>query len=196
MSRTVKLLNQKEIIFANHSIIVKFRNKIIESEFKNPGSNLFISLVLLSANEQNLSRAITLHKYYKEIPHIKETIIVGNKFHNKKTLIKYDNIKFIINPKPESPIITSVKYALSCISNFSHYALICPVNKKIVNQEKLFEFIQTATEKELGFSVPIVNQKRFHPIMIKRSEFIKIRKIRKEQGLKYFSKILFKEVQL
>ncbi len=196
MNESIKLLDGTELLFTNSKLIVKSGEKTTEIIFKDPGREIFISLILLSANEKNLAGAVSLYKLYKTIPQIKETIVVGNKTQNKKALRAYEDIKFVVNPKPDSPIITSVKYAISCISNFSQYALVCPVNKKNIEPEKLIEFMSNVVKNEFGFSVPLINKKRFHPVMIKNSEFDKIRKVRKEQGLKYFSKILFKEVEL
>lgn len=189
-------MNGAEIKFTSNGITYSDNGKSILVKFKDPGTEMFVSLVLLSAKEKNLSQALKLYKKFKSISQIKETIIVGNQLSDKNTLKAYNDIKFIINPKPETPIITSLKYAISSVSNFSKYVIVCPVSKRTLESKDLSKFIEKTINKNLKFSVPLVNKKRLHPIMIRKSEFEKIRRIRKEQGLKYLSKKLFKEVEI
>ncbi len=196
MNEKFSLLNGAEIKFTSNGITYKKGDKLIFIKFKNPEDKIFVSLVLLSANEKNLSSALELYGKFKIVREIKETIIVGSRSSDKNALRKYEDIKFVINPKPESPIITSLKYAISSVSNFSRYIIVCPVSKKTLESEDLSKFIEETINKNLKFSVPLLYGKRFHPVMIAKSEFEKIRRIRKEQGLKYLSKKLFTEVEI
>gem|GEM_PF-6595454 len=196
MNEKLLLMNGAEIKFTSIGITYSDNGKLILIKFKDPGTEMFVSLVLLAANEERLSRALKLYRKFKSVSEIKETIIVGNRLSDKNILRAYNDIKFVINPKPESPIITSLKYAISSVSNFSKYIIVCPVSKRTLESKDLSKFIEKTINKNLKFSVPLINKKRLHPIMIRRSEFEKIRRIRKEQGLKYLSKKLFTEVEI
>ncbi|MCD6426485.1 MAG: NTP transferase domain-containing protein [Caldisericaceae bacterium] len=196
MNEKLLLMNGAEIKFTSIGITYSDNGKLILIKFKDPGAEMFVSLVLLAANEERLSRALKLYRKFKSVSEIKETIIVGNRLSDKNILRAYNDIKFVINPKPESPIITSLKYAISSVSNFSKYIIVCPVSKRTLESEGLSKFIEKTINKNLKFSVPLINKKRLHPIMIRRSEFEKIRRNRKEQGLKYLSKKLFTEVEI
>ena len=194
--RGIRLLNNAELFYKTDGIYFVYKRRKAVIHYVNPGEYPYFSLVLLSAQEEKLDRAKEIFDMYKDLPIIKETVVVGNVFQNTEQIKGIRNLKFATNKKINSPIITSVKYGLSCVSAFSKFAIITPVSKKQIKKEFLERFMKVVWKKQVDFAVPVINKERMHPIIIKYTEFDKIKRIRKEQGLKYFSKRSFKEVCL
>jgi CTP:molybdopterin cytidylyltransferase MocA len=196
VERKIVLLNNIDVIYKNSGVEFAYKNKNVKIPYSNPSEYPYFSLILLSAQEDTLDRALNILNQYKSIPVIREIIIVGNKFQDTSNIAKYPEIKFITNKKYKTPIITSVKYALFCTSKFSDFAIISPVSKKQIDEKQLESFMKIVWKNQIDFSVPVINNERMHPIIVKHTEFEKIKKIRKEQGIKYFSKKMFKEISL
>ncbi len=194
--RKIILLNGLGIQFHIEGISFSYESKRIFKPYINPSDYPYFSLILLSVREESLNQAVTLINSYEHIPVIKEIIIVGNEKQDLQKIMHIQNVKFTTNSKENSPIITSVKQGLSCISHFSKFAIITPVNKKQLDTNLLGKFLRIVLIRNIDFAVPIISRERMHPIVINRSGFSRIKHIRKEQGLKYFSRILFKEVHL
>ncbi len=194
--REVTLLNKLKVRFSSEGINFSYEGKHTFKPYVNPGDYPYFSLILLSAQETSLQQAVKLIHSYKSIPAIREVIVVGNEKQDLQDIIHLQNVKFTINNKRNSPIITSVKQGLFCISPFSKFAIITPVSKNQLNANLLARFLKVILFKHIDFAIPLVSNERMHPIVISQSGFSRIKHIRKEQGLKYFSKILFKEVHL
>lgn len=195
-ARKITLLNGIRMQFQAEGISFSYKSNHIFKPYTNPRDYPYFSLILLSAQEGSLRSAVTIIRSYKNIPAIRETIIVGNEKQNLQDIAHFRNIKFTINNKKNSPIITSVKQGLFCISPFSQFAIITPVSKKQLDAKLLDKFLKTILDKHIDYAVPLVSNERMHPIVVSRNGFSRIKHIRKEQGLKYFSKILFKDVYL
>ena len=194
--RKITLLNGLKMQFHAEGVDFSYKSKHIFKPYINPGDYPYFSLILLSVREESLRSAVEIIHSYKNISAIRETIIVGNEKQNLQDIMHFQNVKFTTNSKKNSPIITSVKQGLSCISPFSQFAIITPVSKKQIDAKLLNKFLKTVLDKHIDYAVPLVSNERMHPIVISYAGFSKIKHIRKEQGLKYFSKILFKEVHL
>ncbi len=195
-SRKIKLLDGTEVLFSGDGIEFARSGNAVRFSYCDPARFPYFSLVLLAAREQSLERALHILSLYGGIPEIREAVIVGNENQDLEIVKRLKNVKFIVGKKQDSPIITSVKYALSCVSNFSQFAIISPVSKQHISAEEMKKFIKIVLESKTAFAVPVAGGSRMHPLIVRSTEFPRIRKVRKEQGLKYLSKISFTEIKV
>lgn len=196
MAEKVKLLNDAVLSFDNNGVKVSYDKKICGITYANPNRFAYFSLVILTAKENNLGRAKGIIAKYESLIPIKEIIIVGNLMQKPEGIRTSKTVKFLVHKKKRMPIITSVKEALSCISNFSQFAVICPANKECIKREVIEKIMKIAIKSGESFLVPSINNKKTHPVIITRKGFEELKSVRKELGLKYISKKFFREVAL
>ena len=196
MAEKIKLLNNALIAFGNSGVNVSYYGDTLNVPYINPTGFGYFSLIILTAKESSLDRARKIITEYEELIPIREIIIVGNLSQKLENIQTAKQVKFFVHKKRKTPIITSVKEALSCISNFSQFAVICPANKMFIEKDKLEKMLKTVKNSNIKFAVPLVNGKRTHPVVISKGGFEGIKAVRKELGFRHISKKLFKEVVL
>ncbi len=197
MAEKIKLLNGVTVSFENTGINILYHRNTLNISYTNPDDRFdYFSLIILTAKESSLDRARKIITEYEELIPIREIIIVGNSLQKPENIQTEKQVKFIVHKKRQTPIITSVKEAFSCISSFSRFAVICPANKMFIEKDKLERMLKTVKNSNIKFAAPLVNGKRTHPVVINRGGFEEIKSVRKELGFRYISRKLFKEVIL
>ncbi len=196
MGEIIKLENGLKMHFTSNNVVFYYKDFSGKINYAPKAKYAYFSLIILSANEKNLNRAKEILNQYSSIVSMKEVIIVGNAAQRAEEMKTDKLIKFIEHRKKRTPIITSVKEALSCISSFSMFAVVCPASKECIEKSKLENILKIAKGKEFEFIVPKNKGKRLHPVIINKKGFAKIKTVRKEQGFKYISRNFFKEVSI
>lgn len=156
----------------------------------------YFSLIILAATEENLVRVRKIIETYSKIPVIRETIVIGNEKQSLKEIKDLLDVKFTVNRIPFDPIATSLKKAISLLNNHSKFGIMFLANRNIFPLEDMNKLLHTVYRKKTNVAVPVKNGKRTHPIVFSRDALEKIKRIRKEQGVKYFIKNFGKEVAL
>ncbi len=194
MGEIIKFENGLKVHFTKTGIAYRYKSLSGKINYFPVEHYVYFSLIVLSAKEKSLERAKEIINRYESIVSMREIVLVGNANQQIQEIETNKPIKFIEHRKKQTPIITSVKEALSCISNFSTFAVVCPASKTCIEKSELKNILKNAKEKEFEFVVPKVQGKRMHPVIISKNGFAKIKAIRKELGFKYISKNFFKEV--
>ncbi len=156
----------------------------------------YFSLIILAAGEKNLVRVQRIIEMYSEIPVIREVIVVGNEKQSLKEISGLLDVKFTVNRIPSDPIATSLKKAISLLNSHTGFGIMSLANRDIFPTEEMNKLIHTVYKRKIDVVVPVRNRKRTHPIIFSRNALEEIRKIRKEQGVKYFIRNFGKEVIL
>ncbi len=194
MGEIIKFENSLEVYFTRTGIAYHYKSHSGKINYFPAERYVYFSLIVLSAKEKDLERAREIINRYDGIASMREIILVGNANQQIQEIKTNKPIKFIEHRKKQTPIITSVKEALSCISNFSTFAVVCPASKECIEKSELESILKNAKGKEFEFIVPKAGEKRLHPVIIGKNGFAKIKAVRKEQGFKYISKNFFTEV--
>jgi hypothetical protein len=196
MAEKIELLNGAALYFKNTGVEISYEKNKFNIPYINLDGFAYFSLIILTAKENNLNKAKEIIAKYGDLVPIREIIIVGNTLQDPEEIETSKTIKFLVHKKKRTPIITSVKEALSCISNFSQFAIICPASKRCIEAENVEKMMKIALQSNQNFLVPSTNHRKAHPVIIRRDGFEEIKSVRKELGLKYISRKFFKEVSL
>ncbi len=184
------------ITFKNDGIILSSYGKNLfyfkYADIQTP----YFSLIILAGREKNLKRVKKIITTYSALPVIREVIVVGNESQSTDAIAELSNVKFTINEKPNDPISVSVKKGICLLSNYSEFSIMVFANRKILPKEKMNKFMQIVYSQNVDVAVLIEKGKRTHPIVFSAEALQKIRKIRKEQGIRYYIKKFSKEVAL
>ncbi len=156
----------------------------------------YFSLIILAGREKNLNRVKKIITAYSALPVIREVIVVGNESQSTDAIAELSDVKFTTNEKLNDPISVSFKKGVCLLSNYSEFSIMVFANREILPKEKMNKFMQMVYAKNIDVAVLVKKGKRTHPIVFSADAVQKIRKIRKEQGLKYFIKKFSKEVAL
>jgi len=156
----------------------------------------YFSLIILAAGEENLVRVRKIIETYSKIPVIRETVVVGNEKQSLEEIPDLLDVKFTVNRIPFDPIATSLKKAISLLNSHSEFGIIFLANRNIFSVEKMDKLMHIVYKEKLEVAVPVKNGKRTHPVVFSRDALGKIKRIRKEQGVKYFIKNFGEEVTL
>ncbi len=159
-------------------------------------SQPYFSLIILAAEEENLVRVRSIIETYSKIPVIREAIVVGNEKQSLEEITELSDVKFTINRIPFDPIATSLKKAISLLNSHSEFGIMFFANRDIFPIEEMNKLMHTVYRKKINVAVPVKNGKRTHPVVFSRDALGKIKRIRKEQGVKYFIKNFGEEVAL
>jgi len=159
-------------------------------------SQPYFSLIILAAGEENLVRVRSIIETYSKIPVIRETVVVGNEKQLLEEIPDLLDVKFTINRIPFDPIATSLKKAISLLNSHSEFGIMFFANRDIFPIEEMNKLMHTVYRKKINVAVPVKNGKRTHPVVFSRDALGKIKRIRKEQGVKYFIKNFGEEVAL
>ncbi len=197
MEEKITLLTENSTVtFKNDGIILASYGKNL-SYFKYADIQTpYFSLIILAGREKNLNRVKKIITTYSALPVIREVIVVGNKNQSTDVIAGLSNVKFTINKKPNDPISVSVKKGICLLSNHSEFSIMVFANRKILPKEKMNRFMQIVYSQNVDVAVLVEKGKRTHPIVFSTEALQKIRKIRKEQGIRYFIKKFSKEVAL
>ncbi|MEA3312848.1 MAG: NTP transferase domain-containing protein [Caldisericota bacterium] len=197
MEEKINLLTENSIItFKNDGIILSSYGKEL-SYFKYADIQTpYFSLIILAGRERNLKRVKKIITTYSALSVIREVIIVGNKSQSTDVIAELSNVKFTKNEKPNDPISVSVKKGICLLSNHSEFNVIVFANRKILSEKKMNKFMHIVHSQNIGVAVLVEKGKRTHPIIFSTKALQKIRKVRKEQGIRYFIKKFSREVAL
>ena len=92
--------------------------------------------------------------------------------------------KSILSENPESPVYSSIKLGLKCISPYSEGAVIIYGNRDVIAPQDLKKILDTILSGAL-ITIPERNGKRAHPVAFKKELFPQLSDLRKEKGIPY-----------
>ncbi len=189
-------VENSKITFKNDGIILSSYGKKL-SYFKYADIQTpYFSLIILAGREKNLDRVKKIITEYSSLHAIKEVIVVGNESQSTDAIAELSNVKFTTNEKPDDPISVSLKKGICLLSNHSEFSIMVFANRKFLPKEKMNKFMQIVYSQNVDVAVLVEKGKRTHPIVFSTKALQKIRKIRKEQGIRYFIKKFSREVTL
>jgi len=197
MEEKINLLTgSSTITFKNDGIIFSSDGKNL-SYFKYADIQTpYFSLIILAGRERNLKRVKKIITIYSALPVIREVVVVGNENQATNAIAGLSNVKFVTNEKLNDPISVSVKKGICLLRNHSEFSIMVFANRKILPKEKMNKFMQIVYSQDIDVAVLVEKGKRTHPIAFSTEALQKIRKTRKEQGIRYFIKKFSREVAL
>jgi CTP:molybdopterin cytidylyltransferase MocA len=92
--------------------------------------------------------------------------------------------KSILSENPESPVYSSIKLGLKCISPYSEGAVIIYGNRDVIATQDLKKILDTILSGVL-ITIPVRNGKRAHPVAFNKELFPQLSDLRKEKGIPY-----------
>ncbi|MCD6311921.1 MAG: hypothetical protein J7M11_05630, partial [Elusimicrobia bacterium] len=130
-------------------------------------------------------------KYFSKI-----IFVFGEKTEKYAELFKAADVRAVFNFKPEMPIITSLKLAVTVLSPGDDFLVFCflskPPGKNILR--KMAKKISEARKNKKGIVITKVKGRPSHPVAMSKKYFNMLLSTRKELGIPYIIRKFKKDI--
>lgn len=172
------IYKDKESYFLNDKLL-------LERTFRK--FNKTISFVILSSRDfdiKNIEDIVDKIEKLKRCYSIDIVFVVGNEevLETLNNTYKDRFYKGIISERIYAPVFSSFKCGLKAVSPFTCCAFLIYANRRLENFDILLKMVE---EKDGEIVIPVINNKKSHPILFKKDLLKEIITLRKEKGIPY-----------
>jgi len=162
------------------------------------GRNTLPALAVLGARDCGRKKALetagavsSAEKYFSKI-----IFVYGGKTEKYGGLFKAADVRAVFNGKPEMPIITSLKLAVTALSPDDDFLAFCFLSKPPAENvlRKMAKKISVARKKKKGIVITKVKGRPSHPVAMSKKYFKMLLSTRKELGIPYIIRKFKKDI--
>ncbi|MEA2082514.1 MAG: NTP transferase domain-containing protein [Elusimicrobiota bacterium] len=130
-------------------------------------------------------------KYFSKI-----IFVCGEKTEKYAEFFKAADVRAVSNGKPEMPIITSLKLAVTALSSGDDFLVFCFLSKSASPAvlRKMAAKISVARKKKKGIVITKVKGRASHPVAMSKKYFKMLLSTRKELGIPYIIRKFKKDI--
>jgi len=195
VARSLWLKTGFQLSFDPRGIAVEIRG-CPALHFDYPSPTPYFTLLILGARETGLDGVEELLTEYREIPVIREVILVCRPGLNLSSLQAESSLKVVEASNPEDVLAVSLKEGLRSLSSRSRHVILCLANEAPLRAPQLVELMRHAEGDWQHIMVPVRAGLRGHPLVIPRALVLEMGRFRKEPGIPRFVRRYSREISL